>query len=110
MSNKLRIILTAQGKKTVNDFIVNLETERSELIHAGYASEDDEAVIPDIDEIVSDILERVTNDIVKVLYEADYQYANDWKATENSKPHTLRLSSGKDFVLSIRKKERKLIL
>lgn len=109
MSNKVRIILTAQGKKTINDFIVNLEIERSELIHAGYASEDDEAVIPEIDEIVSDISERVTNDIVKVLYEADYQYVNDWKATESSKPQTLRLSGGKDFVLSIRKKERLIL-
>ncbi len=101
MNNKVRISLTPQGRKTVNDFIVNLEIERSELIHAGYASEDDEAAIPDIGEIVSDISERVANNIVKALYEANYQYANDWKATENSKPHTLRLSSGKDFMFML---------
>lgn len=101
MNNKVRISLTPQGQKTVNNFIVNLEIERSELIHAGYASEDDEAVIPDMGEIVSDISERVANNIVKALYEANYQYANDWKATENSKPHTLRLSSGKDFMFML---------
>lgn len=101
MSNKVHISLTPQGRKTVNNFIVNLEIERSELIHTGYASEDDEAVIPDMGEIVSDISERVANNIVKALYEADYQYVNDWKATESSKPQTLRLSSGKDFMLLI---------
>lgn len=82
--------LTETGSDKVCEFIEDLEIRRSELIHAGYADEDDEAIIPDTDMILDDIAECVRE---------DGTYISHWEATETDNPRTLELHEGEDFVI-----------
>ena len=81
---------TETGSDKVNEFIEDLEIRRSELIHAGYADEDDEVIIPDTDMILDDIAECVRE---------DGTYIRHWEVTEADNPRTLELHEGEDFVI-----------
>jgi hypothetical protein len=81
--------VTAKGIEKIREFVTDLEIRRSELIHAGYADEDDETILPEIQEIIDDI---------PVTAGVDGIYVSDWKATENDKPRVLTLIEGEDYI------------
>jgi hypothetical protein len=87
----MRIELTSKGLHKVYVFISDLEIKRSELINAGYADEDDETTIPDIEDIKDDISTFIDKDGI---------YCNGWNATENSEPDILELHKGVDFTVN----------
>jgi hypothetical protein len=91
MIYKMHIELTLKGLHKVYAFISDLEIKLSELINAGYADEDDETSIPDIEDIKDDILTFV---------DKDGMYYNGWNATENSEPDILELHKGVDFTVN----------
>lgn len=82
------IELTSKGLHKVYAFISDLDIKRSELINAGYADEDDETTIPDVEDIKDDI---------STFIDKDGTYCNGWNATENSEPDILELHSDVDF-------------
>ena len=87
----MQIELTLKGFHKVYTFISDLEVKRSELINAGYADEDDETNIPDVEDIVNDMLTFIDKDGV---------YCNGWNATEDNKPDILELHEDVDFIIN----------
>ena len=82
--------LTQEGKEKVNLYIKDLEEKREELLPT-HENTTEEAAIPNVRDIESDISFVKLNDHL--------EYLNDWEATDDCEADSpLILNIGKDFV------------
>lgn len=86
--------LTKEGKRKVEEYIRDLETQRNEILNEGLDTADD-TYLPTVEDIESDL-----NFIdIDVDVDGSGEYYNSWGITDNyDSNYPLSLILGRDFV------------